>query len=102
MPDHVYEREGDTYTPSEWAGSPWSGEHQHGGPVNALFAHAAEEAAADTGLQVVRLTVDLFRPVPMLPLDLEWRFLRRGRRIAVVEAELKLEFEREPNRSRSF
>ena len=88
MAHHIYERENDVYTPTEWAGSPWSEGHQHGGPVNALFALAAEEAALQTGFQVVRLTVDLLRPVPRVPLSLGWRFVRRGRRLANVEAEL--------------
>lgn len=88
MGDAVYRREGDVYAPTDWAGSPWSERHQHGGPVNALFAKAAEEAAARTELRVVRLTVDLFRPVPRVPLALGWRFVRRGRRIAVIEAQL--------------
>jgi hypothetical protein len=86
--DHVYELAGGLYSPTEWAGSPWSERYQHGGPVNALFARAAEEAAQQAGLRVVRLTVDLFRPVPRVPLALHWRFLRRGRRIASVEADL--------------
>jgi len=88
MGDHVYEREGRVYTPTEWAGSPWSEGLQHGGPVNALFAKAAEEAAEQSGLRVVRLTVDLFRAVPRAPLRLDWHFVRRGRRLANVEAEL--------------
>lgn len=90
MSDHVYERAGRLFAPTHWAGSPWSDALQHGGPVNALFALAAEEAAAETGLRVVRLTVDLFRPVPLVPLRLDWRFLRRGRRLANVEASLSL------------
>ena len=90
MSDSIYLRDGNTYSPTEWAGSPWSGELQHGGPVNALFATAAQEAAEQTGLRVVRLTVDLFRPVPMLPLVLEWRFARKGHRIAAIEAQLVL------------
>jgi len=88
--DHVYEQEGRVFVPTQWAGSPWSTDHQHGGPVNALFALAAEQAAGQTELRVVRLTVDLYRPVPLAPLALDWRFIRRGRRIAVVEAELSL------------
>ena len=79
MPGYVYELDSQVYTPTEWAGSPWSEQHQHGGPVNALFARAAEDAAEQTGLRVVRLTVDLFRPVPRVPLSLDWQFLRRGR-----------------------
>jgi hypothetical protein len=88
--DAIYERDGDVYAPTERAGSPWSAGHQHGRPINALFATAAEEAANQTGLRVVRLTVDLFRSVPLVPLRLQWRFVRQGRRIAVIEAELTL------------
>lgn len=89
MADSLYVRNGDVFAPTEWAGSPWSREHQHGGAVNALFALAAEEAAAQTGLRVVRLTVDLHQPVPLEPLALAWRFVRRGRRIAALDAELR-------------
>jgi hypothetical protein len=89
MADYVYELDDLIFSPTEWAGSPWSDRYQHGGPVNALFARAAEEAAEETGFRVVRLTVDLFRPVPRVPLALGWRFVRRGRRIASVDAELK-------------
>jgi len=85
---HVYEREGNVYHPTEWAGSPWSTRHQHGGAVNALFATAALEAAAERELRVARLTVDLFRAVPHAPLALGWRFVHRGRRIARIEATL--------------
>jgi hypothetical protein len=85
---HVYEQEGEVFTPTEWAGSPWSTGLQHGGPVNALFAWAAEEAARECEMRVVRLTVDLFRPVPHEPLKLDWQFLRRGRRLANVRAQL--------------
>lgn len=88
MQNHIYERDGGVYVPTEWAGSPWSDRHQHGGPVNALFAKAAQEAAAISGLRVVRLTVDLFRPVPLIPLLLQWRFVRRGRRLAAIDAQL--------------
>jgi hypothetical protein len=76
--DFLYVRDGDVFAPTEWAGSPWSREHQHGGAVNALFALAAEEAAAQSGLRVVRLTFAL-----------AWRFVRRGRRIAALDAELR-------------
>lgn len=96
MSDHVYFREGRIFTPTQWAGSPWSEGLQHGGPVNALFALALEEAAAVADLRIVRLTVDLFRPVPRVPLELDWRFIRRGRRLANVEATLSLPGSSEP------
>lgn len=88
MPDVLYHREGGLWLPTEWTGSPWSDTTQHGGALNALFMHAAEEAASEGGLHVARLTVDLYKPVPREPLALAWRYLRRGRRLAVVEASL--------------
>jgi hypothetical protein len=94
MPDFLYRRDGDVdtptvYTPTEWAGSPWSRELQHGGPVCGLVASAAEAAAAETGLRVVRLGVDLCRPTPREPLALAWQYLRRGRRLALIEVRLR-------------
>ncbi len=90
MSDFIYERDGNVFSPTEWTGSPWSAGFQHGGPVNALFATAAQEAASEAGLRPVRLTVDLFRPVPQVPLELSRRFVRKSRRIAVVDAALRL------------
>lgn len=92
----IYEEVGDQLVPTHWAGGPWAEGLQHGGPINALFARAAERAAAETGFQVVRLTVDLFKPVPTVPLCSRYRFIRRGRRIANVEIELTLPNEETP------
>ncbi len=89
MADAIYRREGEVYAPSEWAGSPWSRELQHGGPVCGLVAHAAEAAACETGHAIVRLGVDLCRPTPLTPLELGWRYLRRGRRLTLIEAVLR-------------
>jgi hypothetical protein len=84
----IYRREGELYAPTEWAGGPWSPLHQHGGCAAALLARGALEAARETGLRVARLTLDLFRPVPMQPLRLARRFARNGRRIAMAELSL--------------
>jgi len=89
MSEFIYERSGDVYAPTEWAGSPWSRELQHGGPVCGLMARAAAEVERETGLRLVRLTVDLCRPTPRAPLLLARRFLRQGRRLALVEIELR-------------
>lgn len=84
----IYRRDGELYAPTEWAGGPWSPLHQHGGAVAALLARGALEASRETGLRVARLTIDLFRPVPMQPLRLVRRFAREGRRIALAELAL--------------
>jgi len=89
VPDSVYRREGDRFVPTEWAGSPWSRELQHGGPVCGLVARAAEAAARETGHSVARLGVDLFRPTPLTPLEVEWRSVRRGRRLTLIEASIQ-------------
>jgi hypothetical protein len=87
--DFLYTQSGDVFAPTEWAGSPWSRELQHGGPVCGLVAHAAEAVAGETGLRVVRLTVDLCRPTPLEPLRLATQVLRRGRRLALIEVQLR-------------
>jgi hypothetical protein len=88
VPDFVYRRSGDLFTPTEWAGSPWSRELQHGGPVCGLVAEAAEVMAREAGLRVARLTVDLCRPVPLRPLQRGVEVVRRGRRLALLEVRL--------------
>ncbi len=86
----VYEREAENaYRPTRLAVSPWSQSMQHGGPVLGLFARELENAAEETGMQVARLTVDLFEAVPMETLVAETRFVRQGKRIAAIESTLR-------------
>ena len=92
----IYVLMDDVFIPTKWAGGPWTKGLHHGGPINALFARAAELAADESGLQVVRLTVDLFKPIPTVPLTCQYRFVRRGRRIANVEMEIALPGENTP------
>jgi len=86
--EHIYERDGELFVPTEWAGGPWSPDAQHGGPAAGLFMRAAEASSAEAGLQLARLTVDLFRPVPKQPLRLAKRWRRRGRKLALVDLTL--------------
>jgi len=85
MADPLYLRRDDRFVPTEAATGPWSPDAQHGGPVLGLLGRAAEARAAGTGLRLVRLTADLFRPVPMQPLALVSRTLREGRRLALEQ-----------------
>jgi len=85
MADPLYLLRDDRFVPTEAATSPWSPDAQHGGPVLGLLGRAAESRAVETGLRLVRLTADLFRPVPMRPLTLVSRSLREGRRLALVQ-----------------
>ena len=88
MTDAIFTRDGERFVPTKLAGSPWGPGLLHGGPPAGLLARAVERAAASPDLHVARLTIDLFRPVPMQPLAVETRVLREGRRIQVLEASL--------------
>jgi hypothetical protein len=68
---------------------PWSPDAQHGGPVAALLARTVEAAESPIPMQVVRLTVELLRPVPMTPLVAAGVVTRPGRKVQIVEATLQ-------------
>lgn len=74
------------YLPGPLTVGPWSPDAQHGGPVAALLAGAVEEGSDET--QVVRLTVELLRPVPLSPLTLRSQVVRPGRNVQLVDAYL--------------
>lgn len=71
-------------TPLARAG--WYGDGQHGGVVAALLGRAIEAVSTLTEMEVARLTVELFRVVPVVPLRLETRLVREGKRLQMVEA----------------
>ncbi|MBF8190806.1 thioesterase family protein [Nonomuraea sp. K274] len=58
----------------------------HGRLLGGLAARAIEERCAEPGLRFARLTVDLFRSSPMLPVTVETTLVRDGRRIRVADA----------------
>jgi acyl-CoA thioesterase len=88
MTDAIFVPDGDLFVPTDLASSPWGPGLLHGGPPAGLLAHAIEKENRDPGLQLSRLTIDLFRPVPKQPLGTDVRVLREGKRIRVTEAAL--------------
>ncbi|CAM03389.1 thioesterase superfamily protein [Saccharopolyspora erythraea NRRL 2338] len=70
------------------AAGPWSPDRVHGGAVNALLGHLLGAVAADSRGELVRVTVDLLRPVPLEPLTARTHLLRDGRRYSVADATL--------------
>lgn len=60
------------FAASQLTRGPWEPTHQHAGPPSALICRAVEQAAAPHGLtHVARLTINLWRPIPIGVLDLE-------------------------------
>jgi hypothetical protein len=61
---------------------------QHGGAPSALVVWAAERIPTVQPMQVVRITVDLMRPVPIAPLTLETEVVREGRKIQLCRVSI--------------
>lgn len=60
------------FAASQLTRGPWEPTHQHAGPPTALVCRAIEHVAADHGLRhMARLTMNLWRPIPITLLDIE-------------------------------
>ncbi len=89
----------DRYSSSELTRGPWDPESQHAGPPAALIARAIERAPGvgdgpDDRL-VGRITLEVLRPVPIAPLEVEAEVVRPGRRVDYVTAALRPAGERD-------
>jgi hypothetical protein len=58
----------------------------HGRLVGGLLARAIETGHARAGFRAARLTVDLFRPAALAPVEVSTSLVRDGRRIRVADA----------------
>jgi len=86
--DALYSADGEWVVPSPTTQGPWSPDAQHGGAVAAILARTAEAAPSPGPMQVVRLTVELLRPVPIRPLLATATVSRPGRKVQIVDASL--------------
>jgi hypothetical protein len=84
----IFERDGTRYFPTPLARGPWNPRALHGGAPAALFATVCESHDPGPAAFVARLTVELMRPVPLAPLDLDVRTIRPGRKVQWIEAML--------------
>ena len=80
-----FTRDGDRLVPSAASVSPWSPDMVNGHQIGGLIAWGALGECPDPDMQLTRLTVDMFRPVPMKPLEIRTEMVRDGRRIKLVE-----------------
>jgi Thioesterase-like superfamily len=86
MVDALYQPDGDVLIPSPLTVGPWSPDAQHGGAVAALLARTVESAATATPMHLVRLTVELLRPVPTRPLTVSATVTRPGKKVQMLDA----------------
>lgn len=80
---------GGRYRSTEHTVGPWDPGAQHGGPPAALLARGIEAESPSWPATVVRVTVEILRPVPVAEVVVRSRVLRPGRSVELVEAELE-------------
>ena len=85
MADALFRLDGDRFVPDDLTRGPWAPDAMHGGPVAALLARAGERVEAPGPMHPARLTVELLRPVRLVPLTVESRVLRPGKKVQWVE-----------------
>ena len=78
----------DTYESTPLANAGWYDEGQHGGSLAALIAGHLENVPTLVPMEVSRLTVELFRVVPLVPLTIRPHIVREGKRIQVLTADV--------------
>lgn len=88
MAEAIFEYDGELILPTDLARGPWTPDAQHGGPPAALLARAVERHEGGDDMLVVRLTVELLRPVPIAPLLVTTRLVRPGKKVQLIGASL--------------
>lgn len=78
-----------TFESTPLANAGWYEEGQHGGAIATLFAFHAERTPTLTEMRIARITVELFRAVPLVPLTISSRVIREGKRIQVIHSVMK-------------
>ncbi|MEM9714716.1 MAG: thioesterase family protein [Actinomycetota bacterium] len=78
--------DGEWFVPNDPARGPWDADSCHGGPPTGLLARALERVLPE--FRLVRITVDLTRPVPMAGFRIEAEVTRAGRSVARSRAVL--------------
>ncbi len=70
-------RDGKWFVGNDGARGPWSAEACHAGPVTGLIVRSLEQAISDK--QLVRITTDYVRPIPMSGFRIDAEITRSGR-----------------------
>jgi hypothetical protein len=86
--DAIYRIDGNRVETSPNAAGPWDSTMQHGSAPAALVTWAAEAIPTAVPMQMVRVTIDLMRPVPIAPLTIHSEVLREGRKIQLCAISL--------------
>jgi hypothetical protein len=86
--DSFFVSRGDGFLATEATRGPWDEAHQHAGPPSGLLGRALERFQPREDARIVRVTVDILRPVPITELDVDVEVARPGKRVELLEAVL--------------
>ncbi len=89
MSDPLFEERDGRYVPSAHTRGPWDAATQHGGAPAALLAREIERLDPGADMFVARVTYDYLGPVSLAPLAAQATIARHGKRLQLVEAELR-------------
>lgn len=89
MAEAFFLPDGDGFVSTELTRGPWDPDSQHGGPPAALLGRAVERSAGRDDLQVVRMTFEILRPVPIDRLQIQTEVVRAGRSTQLATATLR-------------
>jgi hypothetical protein len=81
--------DGDHWVPTDLARGPWDPGALHGGPVAALLTRALEAIEAPVPMRLARVTIELLRPVTIVPLALSTEVVRPGGKVGLLGATLR-------------
>ena len=88
--DAFFEPEGEgRFLATDLTRGPWDPAAQHAGPPSALLARTLEQCNARDDAQIVRVTVEILRPVPIGVLDVSAEVLRGGRSVELLAGEVR-------------
>ena len=88
-----YEHDGKGYLATELTRGPWDPGAQHAGPPAALLGRELDLLPEAADFQVCRITFEILRSIPIGPVEVEARIVRPGRRVQMLEAELRVDGE---------
>lgn len=80
--------EENTFESTALANAGWYEEGQHGGALAALIVGRVESIPTLTPMQVARVTVEIFRVTPLVPLTVHPTVVREGKRIQTVKVDV--------------
>lgn len=86
----IFIADAERLVPTPLARGPWYPNSQHGSAMLGLLARAVERHESDRPMQVVRLVADLKRAAPMTAVATPTRYLRSGKNVEIVEADLEV------------